>query len=105
MENWNNPAGWSILLTGVEAIGDYGAKVQNPLLTFGGYNLLAGALFAALKSNPLSLTNTWWDGISNVMTLFIGVIVFGETLTSRQAIGAALVTLGLFLVGTGKGGN
>ena len=102
MENWDTPAGWSILLTGVEAIGDYGAKIQNPLLTFGGYNLLAGTLFQALKTNPLALTNSWWDGVSNVMTLFIGLFIFGERITVREGIGAAFISLGLFLIGAGK---
>lgn len=102
MENWNTPAGWSLLLTGVEAVGDYGAKIQNPLLTLGGYNLLAATLYQALKTNGLALTNAWWDGVSNVVTMFLGVIVFGERITTREGIGAALITLGLFLIGPGK---
>lgn len=102
MASWDSPAGWSILLTGVEAVGDYGAKIQNPWMTFGGYNLLAVTLFQALKNNPLALTNSWWDGISNIMTLFLGLVVFGETITPREGFGAALITVGLFLIGSGK---
>lgn len=86
-----------VVLTLTEFIGDYGAKIQNPLLAYGGYNLLSYELLGMLKNKPLSLVNAYWDGISNLMTLGLGYAL-GERLSGSQYAGALLISTGLFLL-------
>lgn len=86
-----------VVLTLTEFIGDYGAKIQNPLLAYGGYNLLSYELLGMLKNKPLSLVNAYWDGISNLMTLGLGYAL-GERLSGSQYAGALLISAGLFLL-------
>ena len=86
-----------VVLTLTEFIGDYGAKIQNPLLAYGGYNLLSYELLGMLKNKPLSLVNAHWDGISNLMTLGLGYAL-GERLSGSQYAGALLISAGLFLL-------
>ncbi len=89
-----------ILLTATEFVGDYGAKVDNPVLLYGGYNALAWELRGMLRNKPLALVNGYWDGISNVMTMALGYML-GEQLTTNQWIGAAMISGGLFLLTDG----
>lgn len=94
----------AVQLTLVELVGDYGAKVQNPLLTYGGYNLLAFKLSHALKSNSLILTNSYWDGLSNIMTTILGWSL-GERPTPYQWLGIILISSGIFLLQLGVAGS
>lgn len=96
MENLT-PVTAAAVLTGVELVGDYGAKIGNPLMTYGGYNMLAFTLTQVLKNNSLILTNSYWDGISNVMTTVLGAIVFQERPTVTEWIGITMITAGLFI--------
>lgn len=84
-------------LTFIEFIGDFGAKAQNPLAAYGGYNALAWKLTSSLKTNNLILVNSYWDAISNVMTTLLGYAM-GERPSPRQWIGIILVTCGLGLL-------
>ena len=93
-----------VVLTLTEFVGDFGAKMQNPLIAFAGYNMLAYELMSILKNNPLSLVNAYWDGISNIMTLGLGY-AYGERLSSSQYLGAFLISAGLVLLHQGKQTN
>lgn len=88
-----------VLLTAIELIGDYGAKIGNPIMCYGGYMVLAGTLMRLLYANGLTLTlvNANWDAISNVATVIMGYAL-GERFTQRQYVGLALVSLGIFLI-------
>lgn len=90
-----------VILTLTEFVGDYGAKIQNDFMTFGGYNALAFELRGMLRNKPLSLVNAYWDGISNIMTMGLGYTM-GERLTTEQYAGAFLISAGLFLLSKGK---
>ena len=90
-----------VVLTLTEFVGDYGAKIQSPLLAYSGYNLLSYELIGMLKNNPLSLVNAYWDGISNLMTLALGYFL-GERLSDSQYFGAFLISAGLLLLQDGK---
>lgn len=87
----------AIQLTLIELIGDYGAKVDNPLLTYGGYNALGWKLTSALKNNSLILTNSYWDGLSNIMTTILGWSL-GERPSANQWIGIILISAGIFVL-------
>lgn len=85
------------LLTATEIVGDYGAKVDNAVLAHGSYNALAWELRTMLRKGSLSLVNANWDGISNLATLTLGYYM-GERLTTQQYVGAALISVGIFLL-------
>lgn len=88
-----------LILSFIEIIGDYGAKIHSIPLTFIGYNILAYKLFNIFK-NPeksLSLVNSQWDGISNLLTMCLGYMM-GERFTSKQTIGLSMISIGLFLI-------
>ena len=85
------------VLTVTEIFGDYGAKMQMPILTFLGYNLLAFELLKFLKDGSLTLVNANWDAVSNVATFLLGFYM-GERFTTRQYLGLFLISFGLFLI-------
>jgi uncharacterized membrane protein len=78
-------------------VGDYGAKMQNPVLAFAGYNMLALELLKFLRVGSLTLVNSNWDGISNVCTMLLG-FAMGERFTQKQYLGLSMITIGLFLI-------
>lgn len=86
-----------ILLSLVEIIGDYGAKIRNPTICFLGYNALAWTLYRVLATETLTLVNANWDGVSNVLTMFLGMYM-GERFTQRQYVGLFMISAGLFLI-------
>ena len=90
----NTSLEWALGLTFIEFFGDYGAKTQYVPLTFAGYNTLAFALFQAMKTNDLIIVNSYWDGISNVMTTLLGYMM-GERPSTMQWIGIGLITGGI----------
>lgn len=87
----------AVQLTLIELVADYGAKVQSPLLAYGGYNLLAWKLSSALERNSLILTNSYWDGLSNLMTTILGWSM-GERPSAHQWLGILLIASGIFLL-------
>ena len=68
-----------------------------PVLAYGAYLALAHELLGFLKNGSLTLVNANWDGISNIFTMIMG-LVLGEQFTQRQYLGLAMITLGLFLI-------
>ena len=102
MENLSALQG-AALLTLIELVGDSGAKIGNPLMTYGGYNALGYTLTQLLKSNGLIITNSLWDGLSNVMTTTLGLF-FGEVPTRWEWVGIALISTGIFVLRSSNGG-
>jgi multidrug transporter EmrE-like cation transporter len=95
-----------IILTLVEAVGDFslkkyamGASAGFLGLGVGIYGILAWILTWLFRHLGLAITNAYWDGMSNVMTMALGGILFGETYTLKQWAGMAIITVGLFLLG------
>lgn len=86
-----------LLLSVTEIFGDYGAKMQNPVLTFASYNALAWELLEMMKYQSLTMVNANWDGISNVLTMIVGFLL-GERFNTQEYIGLAMITTGLFLI-------
>lgn len=95
-----------LMLTVVEALGDsalkkYALGAGNAFLISGlsVYAILAGMLAWLFKSLGLAITNAYWDGLSNLMTMGLGFFVFKEVYTVKQWIGMIVVTIGIVLLG------
>ena len=86
------------LLALVESFGDYSAKEGNLPGTIVGYNALALTLASVLKTNPLGLTNLYWNAITNWTNIVIGYMK-GERFDNYQYTAALLITSGLILLG------
>jgi uncharacterized membrane protein len=94
-----------VLLSLTESVGDYALKVfsntgSKPMLGLGMavYAGLASLLGWLFKFNGLAITNAFWDATSNVLTMFMGTVIFNETYSLRQWIGMVTVTLGIALM-------
>ena len=86
-----------LFLSLTELVGDYGAKIGNPVLTLVAYNFLGLELLQFLQKGSLTLVNDNWDAISNVFTFLLGYYM-GERFSRQQYIGLFLITVGLFLI-------
>lgn len=88
-----------VILTLTEMFGDYGAKVQNPALSYVSYVALSYELQSMMKEPraSIALANAYWDGISNIMTMAMGYYM-GEQLTTIQWSGCFLISAGIFLL-------
>ena len=98
-----------ILLTIVEAVGDFALKKYaiGGAWTFlglgvGVYVVLAGMLAILFKHLGFAILNASWDGTSNILTMLLGAFAFQETYTIREWLGMASVALGLFLINGSK---
>ncbi len=85
------------MLTAIECVGDTAAKLEYPLLTYGTYNALAYVLTEALPKTGLALTNSYWNAMTNITHLAIGVYL-GESLSTSQMMGIVLVAAGVYLM-------
>jgi len=88
----------ALVLTATEVVGDTAAKAGNAPLTYASYAALAYELQVILHSNGLALTNAYWNAMTNVTHTLIGKFVFGESLSTQQYTGIALITLGILLL-------
>lgn len=93
----NTPLRAGLILSVTELFGDYGAKIQSPLLAYGGYVFLAYELMGFLRSGSLTMVNSNWDGVSNVLTMIMGYFL-GERFTQKQYLGLGFISVGLFLI-------
>ena len=99
---------WKI--SAIELIGDAGlrdyAVNDNPMglaLGLGGYGWLLTAWVQLLKKRSLGWANSAWDGTSSVLSLLFSKFVLGETMSSKETMGAVFIILGLLFLGDGEG--
>jgi multidrug transporter EmrE-like cation transporter len=102
---------YGIHLAVIEAVGDsllkFAAMAHSqwkvPALVAGMliYNILAYYLYTTLQEERLSIINSTWDASSNVLNIFVGVGVFGETFNLREALGLLLLIPGIYLANSG----
>jgi multidrug transporter EmrE-like cation transporter len=92
------------LLTLVEGVGDlhlkYYAKDGGIFNLFVGtlsYAALEVIMIEALKTNDMSITNGYWDGLSTILNTGIGIYA-GENLTPKKMAGLVLISGGLLLL-------
>lgn len=67
---------------------------------YGAYAILLALFIKAIKEKGLAWANTAWDGWSNIATGLIAIVLLGERPTVKELLGMALVSAGLFLLGT-----
>jgi multidrug transporter EmrE-like cation transporter len=98
-----------IPIVSIEALGDWSFTKfiqeghKNIFYKFLGYICYVGVLELFQKSiltKGLAWTNSAWDGWSNIATGLVALLIFKEKPTLKQFIGIALVSLGIFLLGT-----
>jgi len=90
----------ALQLTLIEAVGDYSAKVGQPIPSYGAYLVLSQRLqdyFAHDSTASIAIVNAYWDGFSNLMTMGMGWLM-GEQLSARQWAGCALISAGIFFL-------
>jgi multidrug transporter EmrE-like cation transporter len=93
----------------IEALGDWSFTKfiqeghKNNFYKLLGYVCYIGVLELFQKSilvKGLAWTNSAWDGWSNIATGLVALLIFKEKPNLKQFIGIALVSLGIFLLGT-----
>ena len=98
-----------IPIVSIEALGDWSftkfvqESRKNVFYKLLGYLSYIGVLEMFQKSietQGLSWTNSAWDGWSNLTTGLVAIFLFKEKPSPKQFIGIALISLGLFLLGT-----
>jgi multidrug transporter EmrE-like cation transporter len=96
---------WALVMTGLETGADaslkqYAQGGNNPLFyAIGtiGYIAIAYVWSLALKNSKLGIVNAYWNGMTNVTNVLIGMSM-GETYTIYQGIGILLITAGILLI-------
>lgn len=96
------------VLTVVEVVADTAAKLgnndtrffdgYNKLVCYAGYNSLAYILQEVLPQNSIAITNAYWNAFTNITHALIGSLAFGETLSTSQIGGIALITVGIVML-------
>jgi multidrug transporter EmrE-like cation transporter len=98
-----------IPIVSIEAIGNWGFTnfikegQKHVVYKILGYLCYISVLELFQKSilvKGLAWTNSAWDGWSNIATGLVAILVFKERPSFKEFIGIALVSLGLFLLGT-----
>lgn len=83
----------------------YSTKTQHSQYLIAGMILYAGVGYCIYRivnsGNGVGITNTIWNIASTIYGLLIGIIIFGERITNRQAFGIMLGGLGLIFMGYG----
>jgi multidrug transporter EmrE-like cation transporter len=95
---------WATLMTAIESVGDaslkVSAKTSDPkffALGQASYITQAYVLSLALKDNKLGVVNAYWNAMTNITNLLIGM-AGGESYTSSQFLGIGLITVGILLI-------
>jgi multidrug transporter EmrE-like cation transporter len=92
-----------------EALGDLSfAKFveggrRNELLKAGGYAAYISVLESfqdSIEKKGLLWSNGMWDGWSNLVTGAVAIGVMGERASPKELLGYALISAGIFLVGS-----
>ncbi len=98
-----------IPIVSIEALGDWSFThfikegQKHVFYKILGYLCYIGVLELFQKSilvKGLAWTNSAWDGWSNIATGLVAILVFKERPSLKEFIGIALVSVGLFLLGT-----
>ena len=96
---------WALVMAGVEGVADaslkqYARGGNNPIV-YGigtiGYMTIAFIWSLALKTSKLGIVKAYWNGLTNVLDLLIGMAM-GETYTLVQGVGILFITAGILMV-------
>lgn len=64
------------------------------------YAGVTALLYRAYEYKGVGLVNVLWSGVSVIMMLAIGYLVFKERLIMREWIGVAFIAIGLCIAGS-----
>ncbi|MCM3601259.1 multidrug efflux SMR transporter [Robertmurraya korlensis] len=67
-----------------------------------GYGLAFYFLSLSLKTIPLSLAYAIWSGVGTALTALIGVVFWGEVLTTLMLVGIVFIIGGVVLLNSSK---
>ena len=103
-----HPLVWLVLSGIFFACGEYLSKIYvlspRPIVLFALFAMYMIGVFAwlpALKQRPeLAITGTLWSVITLLMTVAIGVVLFGETLPLHKLFGILLAIGAVVLLST-----
>lgn len=93
----------------IEAIGDWGftkyiqegrKNIWYKLLGYISYIGVLEFFQNAIQTHGLSWANSAWDGWSNVATGAVAILGFGEKPSLKEYVGIALISMGIFFLGT-----
>ncbi len=91
----------------IEAFGDYmlARYAKEPVwwslgAGYASYAILLSMFIKAIRNKGLAWANSAWDGWSNLATGLVAILAFGEKPTGKEYLGIALISAGLFLLGT-----
>lgn len=94
-------------IVALEAVGDSMLKLYATgkpwvyaLAGYAFYGMLLWLFIMAIRIKGVAWANSAWDGYSNIATMFVGIVIFKEKVSTKELIGMLLVTGGCFLLGT-----
>lgn len=94
-----------LILTLTELVGDFSLKTAVAsndeafkMVGHASYLGLSQVLYTLLKENDLAVMNAAWDTFSNVVTLLVAKLFFGEELTMKQYFGFVLCLSGIYFL-------
>lgn len=97
---------WILFAMVFYTIGEYYAKkfgntsdIRFAVVAWVGYAINAMFFFPAIsKYNSLSILGTLWNVFYVIITLFIGIVVFKETLAATQVVGLVFAFIAIILL-------
>lgn len=64
------------------------------------YGMLLWLFIRVIQVKGLAWANSAWDGYSNIATMFVGIVIFKEKVSTQELIGMLFIAAGCFLLGT-----
>ncbi len=97
---------WIVIAMVFYTIGEYFSKkyANTSLKSFGliswlGYSINAFCFLPALAQyNSLTILGTVWNVLYMVLTLFVGLVLFKETITTMQMVGLCFAFVSIILM-------
>ena len=95
------------LVVGTEAFGDWrlGLYTKNNTLTdmllgYASYFVAVTYFIKAIRTKGLAWSNSQWDAWSNLASGAVAIFLLGEKPSWKQLLGIALISVGLFFLGS-----
>ena len=94
-------------IVALEAVGDSMLKLYatGSAWTFAAagyvfYGMLLWLFVRVIQVKGLAWANSAWDGYSNIATMFVGIVIFKEKVSTQELLGMLFIAAGCFLLGT-----
>jgi hypothetical protein len=87
----------ALVLTAIECVGDTAAKLDDRLPVYASYNALAYVLPIVLQKHPMAIVNGYWNAMTNMTHLAIGVYL-GDKISNQQIAGVVVGAFAILLM-------